>query len=112
MGLKKTLPSAASVTAKTLVEWNFLLDFDRNKATGLNRPFISNDIGYDFLVQLSLENNVYTCHLLDLVKDKSETIDYITNEKNIEIQISLTSFGTTDVNHTTCYRLGNMCHIL
>jgi hypothetical protein len=91
MGLKSTFPAEDTVTAKTLIEWNFLLDFDRNPATGLSRPFISNDIGYDYLVQLALENNHYTCILRDLAAGTLENITYLTNDNNLQMEISLTS---------------------
>jgi hypothetical protein len=91
MELKSSLPKVDAVTAKTLIEWNFLLDVDRDPATGLSRPFISNDIGYDYLVQLALENNSYKCVLLDLAADTVENINYIINDNNLQMEISLTS---------------------
>jgi hypothetical protein len=93
MELKGAVPEKDKVTANTLVEWNFMLDFDRNKSTGLSRPFISNDIGYDFLAQLSLENNAYDCQLLDLKEGTSEEIDYAIKDKSIEMIIPLTTSG-------------------
>jgi hypothetical protein len=97
MGLKSILPASDTVTANTLIEWDFLLDFDRDSTTGLNRPFISNDIGYDYLVQLSLENNAYSCHLRDIAEGTTETIAYSISDKNVEIVIPLTSNGVKSI---------------
>ena len=97
MGLKDAPPAADSVTANTLIEWNFMLDFDQNPATGLSRPFISNDIAYDYLVQLSLEKNIYTCLLKSLAEETTETIDYVITGNKIEMVIPLTASEGTEI---------------
>jgi hypothetical protein len=91
VGLRGALPAANAVTAKTLIEWDFLLDFDRDPATGLNRPFIGNDIGYDYLAQLSLENNIYKSALITVNKVVSETVDFFIHDNIVEIMIPMTS---------------------
>ena len=97
MGLKDAPPAADSVTANILIEWNFMLDFDQNPATGLSRPFISNDITYDYLVQLSLEKNIYTCLLKSLAEETTETIDYVITGNKIEMVIPLTASKGTEI---------------
>ena len=91
LGLRGEPPAANAVTANTLIEWDFLIDFDQDPATGLSRPFISNDIGYDYLLQFSLENNKYKCTLIDINMGTSEIVDSAIHDKIVEMVIPLTA---------------------
>jgi hypothetical protein len=91
VGVREAPPEASAVTAGTLIEWDFLLDLDRDPVTGLNRPFLGNDIGWDYLVQLSLENNTYKSTLIEIATAVSEAIDYDINDNIVEMVIPLTS---------------------
>jgi hypothetical protein len=93
MGVNSPLPEAGTVSAETLVEWNFLLDFDRNQTTGLSRPFISNDIGFDYNVQLSLENNNYSCRFISIAENTVEAVAFTVSDNTIEMVIPLTHLG-------------------
>jgi hypothetical protein len=89
--LRGALPEADTVTAGTLIEWDFLLDFDADPATGLNRPFLGNDIGWDYVVQLSLENNVYQGNLIEIGTTTTESIEFDINDNIVKMIIPLTS---------------------
>jgi hypothetical protein len=99
VGLKGTLPEANTVTAGTLIEWDFLIDLDRDPATGLNRPFLGNDIGWDYLVQLSLGNNTYKSNLIEVATGASDPIDFTIHDNIVRMVIPLTSEqGTAIIN--------------
>jgi hypothetical protein len=99
VGLKGTLPEANTVTAGTLIEWDFLIDLGRDPATGLNRPFLGNDIGWDYLVQLSLGNNTYKSNLIEVATGASDPIDFTIHDNIVRMVIPLTSEqGTAIIN--------------
>lgn len=85
MELKGSLPAAETVTVGTLMEWNFLLDLDRDRNTGLSRPFIGNDIGYEWLGQLALENQVYSGRFYDLVQGTRTAAEFTINGNRLEL---------------------------
>jgi len=51
--------------ATTFIEWDLLVDTDSNIATGTQFPLIGNDIGYDFLIRMTLENTTYGQEMLN-----------------------------------------------
>jgi hypothetical protein len=99
IGLREAPPALDTIIAGTLIEWDFLLDFDQDPSTGLNRQFIGNDIGWDYLVQLSIENNAYKSTLIEIATATKGAIDFVIHDNIIRIVIPLTSAeGTAIVN--------------
>ena len=91
MNLRGAPPRTDSVSSQTLIEWCFMIDIDRDPATGLRRPFIANDIGYDYLVRFSLENNTYRAELIELAAQSTEAIEYTIRGSTLEMVIPLIS---------------------
>lgn len=61
----------------TLIEWDILIDTDKNINTGTQWPLIDNDIGYDYMARMTLEDTKYGQGLLSVNTNTWSDIDYI-----------------------------------
>jgi hypothetical protein len=88
MELKEPLPEPSNTTAR-FIEWDFLTDLDRNPANGFQWPLIANDMGYDFLVQLGLQNGKYQARMLTISNNSWQNVEYSIQGNTIEIYLEV-----------------------
>ena len=61
----------------TFIEWDILIDTDKNVNTGTKWPLIANDIGYDYMARMTLQDTQYGQGLLIVNTNTWSDIDYI-----------------------------------
>jgi len=88
MDLRAALPEARDFTAQS-VEWDFFTDIDRNPATGIKWPLVANDLGYDFLVQLRLQNGQYQARLFNVAANTWIPIEYSIRGDMVEMYMDI-----------------------
>jgi hypothetical protein len=88
MELKEPLPEPSNTTAR-FIEWDFLTDLDRNPANGFQWPLIANDMGYDVLVQLGLQNGKYQARILTISSNSWQNVEYSIQGNTIEIYLEV-----------------------
>jgi hypothetical protein len=87
----------------TFIEWDILLDNDKNANTGIQWPLIGNDTGYDYMARMTLENTKYGQGLLKVSTGTWSEIDYIVAVYNydkagniVDLYIPAESIGNPD----------------
>jgi hypothetical protein len=68
----------------TFIEWDVLIDADVDARSGTKWPHIGNDIGYDYLVRLTLEDTEYRGEILNTTTLTYSEIDFIVAIYNFE----------------------------
>lgn len=86
MKLNGVLPRK-TVQPGTFIEWDFMLDTDLNPNTGNFWPLISNDLGYDYLARVTLEDRSWGHEMLTLSNGKYTKINYRAIDNVIELTI-------------------------
>jgi hypothetical protein len=61
----------------TFIEWDILIDTDKNANTGTKWPLIGNDIGYDYMARMTLQDTQYGRGLLKVNTNTWSDIDYL-----------------------------------
>jgi hypothetical protein len=61
----------------TFIEWDILIDTDKNANTGTKWPLIGNDIGYDYMARMTLQGTQYGQGLLKVNTNTWSDIDYL-----------------------------------
>jgi hypothetical protein len=88
MELKSPLPEAQGIAAQ-FIEWDFLTDIDRNQATGFKWPLIANDMGYDFLAQIYVQNGTYHARILNTATNSWQPVEHRIQGNVVEIYADL-----------------------
>ena len=87
----------------TFIEWDILIDTDKNANTGTKWPLIGNDIGYDYMARMTLQDTQYGQGLLKVNTNTWSDIDYLVAVYNwqkvgniIDIYIPANVIGSPD----------------
>jgi hypothetical protein len=68
----------------TFIEWDVLIDVDADASSGTKWPLIGNDIGYDYLVRMTLVDTEYRGEILNTHTHTFSDIDFIVAIYNFE----------------------------
>jgi|GEM_PF-3498187 len=81
----------------TYIEWDFMIDADKNPNTGTRWPLISNDIGYDYLVRLGLYGNHLSHEVLNVKANGASptNLKYRVIQNVVELTVPESAIGTT-----------------
>ena len=82
---------------RTYIEWDFMIDADKNPNTGTRWPLISNDIGYDYLVRLGLYDSNLSHEVLNVKANGSSptNLKYRVIQNVVELTVPDSAIGTT-----------------
>ncbi len=95
MKLNGALPRKTA-QSDTFIEWDFMLDTDLNPNTGTFWPLISNDLGYDYLARVTLEDRSWGNEVLTTNNGKFDKISYRAIDNVIEVTIPQDIIGKPD----------------
>jgi hypothetical protein len=82
--LNGKLPNQTDLPS-SFIEWDLLVDSDRNPGTGLRWPLIGNDIGYDYLIRVSLKDAKWEPIILVTSTNARHTIPYSVKDNIVEL---------------------------
>lgn len=83
----------AKVDAGTFIEWDILIDTDRNAATGQSWPLIANDLGYDYLVRVGRDQQGYSQMVYRVATQGVGNINYKASGAAIELYFEPAAIG-------------------
>lgn len=87
-------PIPSSISSDTLVEWDFLIDADRNNATSPWRlAIITNTIGVDYLVRVTLLGGVHSGQVLGFVPRTTGNLTYKIDNQTVTIEFTSSDIG-------------------
>jgi hypothetical protein len=77
----------------TFIEWDFMIDADKNPTTGTNWSFISNDLGYDYLVRFGLNNGARIHEVLTANGGQHTNISFRIIQDVVELSVPASLVG-------------------
>jgi hypothetical protein len=78
----------------TFIEWDLLIDVDSSITTGTRFPLIGNDIGYDYLIRMTLENTQYGQGILTVKTNKWSNLTYKVDGNIVELYFLASDIGS------------------
>jgi len=81
-------PVPEQFPASTFVEWDILIDADRDTRTGQKWPLIANDIGYDYLARVARQGTNYSQMVYRVADGSIKNINYRVENSAIELYVA------------------------
>ena len=102
INLRGPLPSF--IDAPAFIEWDIMVDSDRNLATGWNDPVVFGNIGADYRIFLGLKLDKYTAFVHDTKSNTYKSIEYKVDTSSVELRCPKSSFPVDNFNYTVVAR--------
>jgi hypothetical protein len=92
-------PLPSSITPPVFIEWDLMVDSDRDTGTGWYAPTLFNDIGVDYRIFLGLQGNQYSADVHDTRSNSFKTIQYKVDGATVELHFPKSSIPTDSFNY-------------
>jgi hypothetical protein len=100
--LAGSLPS--SIASPGFIEWDLVVDSDRDPGTGWFLPTLFGDIGVDYRIFLGLQGDQYSAAVYDTKSNSYKTIQYKVDSATVELHFPKSSIPTNNFNYTFVVR--------